>query len=58
MNVLVVIMMVAGVIQPNRMEIVASQGNCMAEIQVIQAINRANRAAGQDVQYLVNCENR
>lgn len=58
MNVLVVIMMVAGVMQPNRMEIVATSGNCMAEIQTVNAINRVNRAAGSDVQYLVSCENR
>jgi hypothetical protein len=58
MNVLVVIMMVAGVIQPQRMEIAATSGNCMAEIQTVQAINRANRAAGVDTQYLVSCENR
>ena len=58
MNVLVVIMMVAGVIQPQRMEIHASQGDCMAEIMVVQSINRANRAAGVDTQYLVSCETR
>jgi hypothetical protein len=58
MNVLVVIMMVAGVIQPNRMEIQAQRGDCMAEIVVVQAINRVNRAAGVDTQYLVSCENR
>lgn len=58
MNVLVVVLMLAGVIQPGRMEIVATQGDCMQEIQVIQALNRANRAAGVDTQYLVSCENR
>lgn len=58
MNVLVVIMMVAGVIQPNRMEIQASRGDCMDEIRVVQVINRTNRAAGVDTQYLVSCENR
>lgn len=58
MNVLVVMAMVAGVIQPTRMEIQAQRGDCMAEIQVVQAINRVNRAAGVDTQYLVSCENR
>lgn len=58
MNILVVIMMVAGVIQPGRMELQAQQGDCMTEIQVVQAMNRANRSAGVDVQYLVSCENR
>jgi len=58
MNVLVVIMMVAGVIQPGRMEIVAKHGDCIDEIRVVQVINRANRAAGVETQYLVSCENR
>ena len=58
MNVLVVIMTVSGVIQPTRMEIQAQRGDCMPEIMVVQAINRANRAAGVDTQYLVSCENR
>ena len=57
-TILVVITMVAGVIQPGRMEIVAKQGDCMDEIRVVQVINRANRAAGVDTQYLVSCETR
>lgn len=57
-TVLVIMVMVAGVIQPQRSEIVAMTGDCMMEIQAVQAINRANVAAGRDVQYLVQCENR
>lgn len=57
-SILVVMVMVAGVIQPTRMEIVATRADCMAEIQAVHAINRTNRAAGVDTQYLVMCENR
>jgi hypothetical protein len=53
---LVVMTMVAGVIQPERMEIRSQTHDCMPEIQVVQAINRVNQAAGRDIQYLVQCE--
>ena len=57
-TVLVIMVMVAGVIQPQRSEIVATTGDCMNEIRTVQAVNRANQAAGRDVQYLFQCENR
>ena len=56
--ILVVMVMLGGVIQPGRMEIVAKRGDCMDEIRVVQSINRAHRAAGVDTQYLVSCEQR
>jgi len=55
---LVILTMVAGVIQPERNEIVAMSGNCMDEIMVVRAINITNVAAGRNVQYLAHCENR
>jgi hypothetical protein len=50
--------MVAGVIQPERSEMVAMSGNCMNEIIVVQSLNMSNLAAGRNVQYLAHCENR
>lgn len=57
-TILVIMVMVAGMIQPQRSEIVALSGDCMNEIRIVQALNRANVAAARDVQYLVQCENR
>lgn len=57
-TVLVIMIMVAGVIQPTRMELMAQTGDCMQEIQVVQAINRVNQATGRDIQYLTQCERR
>ncbi len=56
--ILVVMVMVAGVIQPQRMQIQALSGDCMQEIQVVQSLNRVNQAAGRDIQYLTQCETR
>jgi len=55
---LVILTMVAGVIQPERSEMVAMSGNCMNEIIVVQSLNMSNLAAGRNVQYLAHCENR
>lgn len=57
-TILVILTMVAGVIQPHTMEIQARSRDCMEEIIVVHALNRANQAAGRDIQYLVQCENR
>lgn len=57
-TILVIMVMVAGVIQPQRSEIVAMSGDCINEIRIVQAINRSNQASGRDLQYLVQCENR
>lgn len=54
--ILVVVVMVAGIMQPQRMEIQAMTGDCMQEIQVVHALNRVNQSAGRDIQYLVQCE--
>ena len=57
-TILVVMVMVAGVIQPERMQIQAMAGDCMHEIQLVHALNRVNQSAGRDIQYLAQCEAR
>lgn len=57
-TVLVIWVIMVGVMQPTRNEIVALTGDCMMEIIMVQEINRANQAAGRDIQYVFQCENR
>jgi hypothetical protein len=57
-TVLVIWVIMAGVMQPTQNEIVAMTGDCITEIRTVQEINRANQAAGRDIQYVFQCENR
>lgn len=57
-SILVVMVMLAGVIQPQRMELRALSGDCVQEIQLVHALNRVNQSAGRDIQYLAQCEAR
>lgn len=55
-TILVVSVLIAGIMQPHPMRLAAMSADCMSEIMVVAAINRANAQAGVPVQYVFNCE--